>query len=201
MNYKNSRDVAWQILIKNKVSSLPVDVQQICKANHIRCFTYGEGAQLIEKLKLKGNTIGNDAFSIGRVIFYDSQMPVTRQRFSIAHEIGHILLHNPTGATVYNREPSPSDDPIESEANIFASRLLAPLCVLHYLNVQTPEEIAKFCNISITAAQIRFERLCRVRNKDRDFLQAKGHGCFLSAPMERDVLRLFERYIQEHRRI
>ena len=132
------------------------------------------------------------------MIFYDDQMPVSRQRFSAAHELGHILLHDPHGATVYNREPSPNDNPIESEANIFASRLLAPLCVLHYMDVQSPEEIAKLCEISHTAAQIRWERLVLIRERDEAFRKTRGKGCFLLSPAERKVFRRFERYIKTY---
>ena len=200
MNYKNSRDAAWQLLKKHKVSSLPVNLSKICKAEHIRLFTYQEGAKLTQKLKLEGNLIGNDAFSIGKIILYDNQNVVARQRFSIAHEMGHIFLHSTREATVYNREPTPNDNPLESEANIFASRLLAPLCVLHYLNVQTPEEIAELCNISITAARIRFERLNEIRQRDEEFRRRSGRGCFLLSPAERAVFQQFDEFIRTHQR-
>ena len=190
MNYKNSRDAAWQMLIKNKVTSLPVSVYKICEAEGIRLLTYREGLPLIEGLKLQGHMIGNDAFSFNRAIFYDDSKPPARQRFSIAHEIGHIVLHESDGATVHNREMSPSDDPKEAEANIFASRLLAPICVLHFIGVGSPEEIAELCNISITAARYRFERLCLLRQRNK----------FLISPLERKVFKRFKAYIKKNKR-
>ena len=200
MNYKDSRDAAWQILIKYEIKSLPVSVSKICERENIRLLTYGEGAPIIERLRLENNVIGNDAFSMRRMIFYDDTKPPSRQRFSIAHEIGHILLHNPTGATVLNREMSPNDDPLEREANVFASRLLAPLCVLHFLNVRSPEEISELCNISITAARIRFERLSFVRKRDRDRREGGGRGCFLLSLLEREVYRNFASFIENNKR-
>lgn len=201
MNYKNSRDAAWQILIHNKISSLPVSVSKICERENIRLLTYREGAPIIEQARLENNVIGNDAFSMRRMVFYDDTKPPSRQRFSIAHEIGHIILHNPTSATVLNREMSPNDDPLESEANIFASRLLAPLCVLHLLNVRTPEEISELCNISLIAARIRYERLCVIRNRDRDMRDKNGYGCFLLSRLEREVCGNFSAYIEKNRLI
>lgn len=201
MNYKNSRDAAWQLLIKHKISELPVNLSKICKAEHIRLFTYKEGAKLIEKFNLEENMIDNDAFSISRIIFYDDTKIITRQRFSVAHEMGHIFLHSSKEATIYNREPTPNDNPIESEANIFASRLLAPLCVLHYLNVQSPEEIAEICMISMAAARIRMERLTDIRKRDEAFRRSSGRGCFLISPLEKDVYTRFAKFIKENQKL
>ena len=199
MNYKNSRDLAWHLLIKHKVRSLPVCLSEICRAERIRLVTYQDADKLIRRLKLEGNTIGNDAFSIGRFIAYDDRCAVARQRFSIAHELGHIFLHSTKLPTVYNREPTPNDDPIEAEANVFASRLLAPLCVLHQLNVRSSEEIAERCNISMAAAQIRFERLTAIRQRDERFQQTTGLGCFMLSPLESQVLDQFDGFIEMHR--
>lgn len=199
MNYKNSRDTAWRILIKNQVSSLPVDVRSICRSEHVRLFTYREGAELIDRLELRAHTVGNDAFSVSRIIFFDDQTSEARQRFSIAHELGHIVLHQPTAPTVYNREISPNDDPVESEANIFASRLLAPLCVLHFLNLNSPREISELCRISMTAAQIRYERLRAVRQRDLEMQSKTGRGCFLLSPLELRVYENFCKYILKNK--
>ena len=188
------------MLIKNRISVLPVSVQKLCKSERIKLFTYGEGDVLIRKLGLEEHTAENDAFSIGRRIFYDDTKAVTRQRFSVAHEIGHIVLHCPTEATVYNREISPSDSPIEHEANIFASRLLAPLCVLHFLNLNSPEEISEVCNISMTAAEIRYKRLCEIRERDKEFRDRTGRGCLLLSPLERKVFENFKEFIAENKR-
>ena len=200
MNYKNSRDVAWQLLIKHKISSLPVNLSKICKAEHIRLFSYKEGAKLIRQLQLEDHMMKNDAFSMGRLIFYNDENSVARQRFSIAHELGHILLHSTQEVTVYNREPSSDDNPLETEANIFASRLLAPLCVLHYLNVQSHEEISEICKISITAAHIRMERLNEIRKRDEALCRVSGRGCFLLSSYEKAVFQLFAQFIEAHRK-
>lgn len=200
MDYKKSRDAVWQILIKNKISSLPISVEKICKSEHVRLFTYREGTKIIEQLSLESHTKGNDAFSFSQIIFYDDQTSLARQRFSIAHELGHIILHQPTYPTVLNREISPNDDPMEAEANVFASQLLAPMCVIHFLNVNTPQEIAELCQISRTAAEIRYQRLCLIRERDRKMVNTNGYGCFLLSPLERKVYTNFKRYILKNKR-
>lgn len=189
MNYKNSRDAAWQILIKNKVSSLPVSVDKICRSEGLRLLSYAKGAKIIQKLKLEENAEGNDAFSFGRMIFYDQTKSIERQRFSIAHELGHYVLDDGTDG-----------DEREREADIFASRLLAPLCVLHYIGVSSASEISELCKISRSAADIRMRRLIEIRERDAEMLRRTGRGCFLISPLERAVYSRFKRYIIKARR-
>ena len=197
MDYKNARDAAWQILIKYKISSLPISIEKICKGEGIRLITYKKGAKVIQKLGMGDTIQENDAFSVGGIVFYDDTKPITRQRFSIAHELGHILLHAVDGATVFNREPAPDDDPLEHEANVFASRVLAPLCVLNGIGVSSAEEIAELCRISIAAATVRWERLCKIRARDRDMCSRTGRGTFLMSPLERRVFENFSGYIEK----
>lgn len=47
-------------------------------------------------------------------IFLNSKVPADRMRFSLAHELGHVIMH---------RVPT---DTIEEEANLFAAELLVP---------------------------------------------------------------------------
>ena len=190
MNYKNARDEAWQLLIKNHVSELPIDVRKICRSERIRVFTYTRAEKLIKRFGLEAHADGNDAFSFARIIFYNDETTPERQRFSIAHELGHILLHSSDGATVLNREISPNDNPIESEANVFASRLLTPLCVLHFLGVSSAEEIAALCAISRPASEIRYRRLCEIRARDEEMRRKTGRGSFLLSPLEKRSIKI-----------
>ena len=202
LDYKKSRDLAWKILINNGINSLPVDVVHISKKERINLFTYKQGAVLIKDLGLEENTVDNDAFSINSIIFYDDTKPRERQRFSIAHELGHIFLHSETSgkATVYNREPSPDDNPIEMEANIFASRILAPLCVLQFLNLNSINEVAEFCDISFSAAKLRFARLCEIRQRNSIRRKEKNHGTFLISKLERQLVENFKDFIEKNKK-
>ncbi len=60
-------------------------------------------------------------------IMYNSSHPKVRVRFTIAHEIGHLILeHNfrqGEHQEIYNLK---DEDPHETEANIFAAELLMP---------------------------------------------------------------------------
>ncbi len=202
MDYKKARDLAWKILINNDIRALPVDVVSICKRERINLFTYSQSMNFIKSLGLEDNAKDNDAFSLNSMIFYDDTKPRERQRFSIAHELGHILLHSERGgkATVYNREPSPCDNPIETEANIFASRILAPLCVLQFLNLNSIKEISEFCEISFTAAKLRFARLCEIRQRNSHRRKEKNHGTFLISKLERSIVENFRDFIEKNKK-
>ena len=149
-DYQNSRDMAWKILLQENVTELPVKISQLCRQMGIEVYQYEP-------------TDGNDGYCtiIGGTprIFVSSRCSRQRQRFSCAHELGHILLGHVDEYELVNREPSPNDNPVEQAANVFASRLLAPACVLWAVHAQTPEEIAALCDISHQAASFRAERM------------------------------------------
>ena len=195
--YRESRDLAWRILLECKIDRLPVRVSGICRLLGYAVTSYARGEELIERLGLSEKAESNDGFTYKSVIFYSDSCTVQRQRFTVAHELGHILLHN--GGGVYNREPADSDNPIEREANVFASRLLAPACVLWGLGVTDAGQLAELCDISMQSARFRMERLCKLYERDRAFRIKYGRGCFLLSPAERAVYEQFREYINEHR--
>ena len=199
-SYQKSRDAAWEILIRHGVSSLPVSLAPICRAEEIRVMSYKRAESILRELGVLNFEDGNDAFTFGRMIFYDESRPNGRIRFSLAHELGHIFLHDTSAGTRYNREPDPHDDPIETEANLFAARLLAPAIVLHDVRAYEPEEIADLCRISLQAARFRAERLQQLEARNRAFLQTRGYPCFGLSPLERQVEKQFGGYIAWRRK-
>ena len=161
MNYKdyqNSRDAVWHLLIDLKIQSLPIKVSEIC-------FKLGV------KLKYSDELLNSDGYS-----FFLEGVPyivvkkinnVARLRFTIAHDLGHILLGHVGKYELVNREPSSSDNEIEQSANIFASRLLAPACVLWGCNVTSAEQIQKLCDISIQSACFRMNRMQELYRRNK----------------------------------
>lgn len=195
--YKSSRDISWQILINQNISSLPVKVTDICKSMHIRVISYSKGCQYIKNFNSYAHPESNDGFTYQNSIFYNEQRTVQRKRFTVAHELGHILLHNGNG--LYNREPSQNDNPIEHEANIFASRLLAPACVLWGLGVTNAHQISEICDISMQSAEFRMKRLNDLYDREKDFMLKYGKSCFLLSPLERAVYEQFRNYINKYK--
>lgn len=178
--YQKSRDAAWQILIDLKIAELPVRVTRICRELQI-------------PVKLYQPYNDNDGYCYianGRpVICISSAATVQRQRFTAAHELGHIILGHIGKYELVNREPGENDNPIEQAANVFASRLLAPACVLWGLGVTSAQQIANVCEISLQSAEYRMKRMEELIERDK----------FLTSPLEAEVYSQFKKYIDEHR--
>ena len=190
-DYKRARDLSWRVLLDTGTRELPVKVSKICGAYGVTLRSYQAGEPLIQALGLTAQCDVSDGFTVrsgGRCyVFYNAEQAPGRVRFTIAHELGHVLLgHLGEGEhTVYNREPSPEDAPEEHTANVFASRLLAPACVLHALGAVTPEQIAAVCDISLSAARFRAGRMGVLEQR----------GKYGASPLERQVLAQFQPYI------
>lgn len=206
MNYKKyqeARNAAWEMLIDFKISELPVKISEILEALKIPMITYADNAKAISKYKLEQIASESDGFTIRNrgkhVIFYDSAKPPERIRFTLAHELGHIICnHVGEGAvTTRNTEPSENDSEDETQANIFAIRLLAPACVLHELRLFNVDAIAETCQISRKSAEFRYERLMLLEKRDEEFKKTRGRGCFYMSPLERQVYQQFKGYIFE----
>ena len=104
------------------------------------------------------------------IIVYDDSETPDRIRFTIAHELGHILLGHELEAGFGHFRRIAEGKPItETQADEFAARLLAPACVLWALGVSSTEDIAALCGISHKAAAIRSKRM-KVLNERNMFL-------------------------------
>ncbi len=180
--YKNVRNASWQCLIDFCITSLPTNLANICKRFNIR---------IVENSSLKIHQLKDN--ERGKIMIFQNQLflvvrdtdPMYIQRYTIAHEIGHILL---------------GKDISEYEAERFATGILAPACVLWALDIHEPENIAKLCNISITSARIRAERMVLLYKREQEFLRTRGHSCFLQSPLERKVYEQFKPFIDKHKK-
>lgn len=182
--YQNARDAAWQVLIDYNVQFLPVDLVQIALSAEISLIKSSEVCEL------KSNEIGASILDGDRwYIVYDDSVLMERIRFTIAHEMGHIFLGHPLKKGYHARTIDSARSDAERQADTFASRLLCPSCVLWGLNLRTPEDIAHICNVSLSAARIRAERMQVLYDR----------GKFLTSPLERKVYENFKEFIKNNR--
>ena len=189
--YKNTRDAVWRILLDCGVTRLPVDLNCICRQLGVGVYRYKDIKGLPDTtLQAEGLLYFQDNMP---VILYNQDKPAVRIRFTVAHELGHLILgHVASGEQgIVRREQWKIDDPIETAANQFAIRLLAPACVLWGLGADTPEEIVRWCGISLQAARLRAERMTMLYQR----------GKFLTSPLERRVYAQFLPFIREAQRI
>lgn len=193
-DYQNARDAAWRILLDCNIDRLPVNLNTVCRKLKIRVLTYGKNAEMIDWANLgqaihqtDGMTFYAGATPI--ILFNEKTLP-DRAKFTVAHELGHIILGHvqPGSVTTVNREPQPNEAPEERAANQFAARLLAPACVLWGMGIHTTEEIMGLCHISRQAAQFRAKRMDELYRRNR----------FLASPLERKVYQRFQPFIQEY---
>lgn len=61
-----------------------------------------------------------------KLIGINSNLTYGRQRFTVAHELYHLFFHKDLGTTVCAKDIDRAKDPLEKEADMFASYFLAP---------------------------------------------------------------------------
>lgn len=84
---------------------------------------------------------------------------VGRDRFTIAHEIGHFILHKPGNIALARSELNqeiPAYMQPEWQANTFAGELLAPPQIIKGLNVN---EVSLKCGVSIDVSAIQLKNV------------------------------------------
>lgn len=190
-SYKKARNLSWEILLKADITSLPVDLNKVLKAIDVKAILYCDAFFDADSPKLRGS----DGFvtKIGgkKAIYLNEQKGTTqRRRFTLAHELGHIVLDHPINPIIYrNSEVDENQSPTEIQANIFARDLLMPAGVLAKLHVTTVDEIMQICNVSRISAQIRLERLTELYKRNK----------FGAHPLERQVIARFSDFIKNNK--
>ena len=171
--YEQARNASWKFLIDNHVTSLPVNLSAICQQKGISLL-YDH-----DRKYLSGNERGCTFTDCEkRCIVLNPDNSIEVKRYTIAHELGHIFLDHFVNKTMSNSD-------MEYQAERFAIDILAPACVLWGLNLHTAKDISEVCNISISAAQIRAERMKILYRRNK----------FLLHPLERQVFRQFKQFI------
>ena len=185
--YKDLRDGAWQCLLINKSSSLPIDVLAIAKKSKIRVVKNSQAAALLPGESGKSFFDGDEWF-----IIYDDSLSVSSARFTIAHELGHILLGHELahakyqGAKEFTRKPRS-----EQQADMFAVRLLCPACILWALDLHDAEDIAAVCKVPTEIAKQRAKRMEELYQRNM----------FLTSKTEQTVYENFRQYIENTKRL
>jgi Zn-dependent peptidase ImmA (M78 family) len=143
--YSHIKRIVASLLLEHGIHRAPVPVETMAEKSDIEV-RYGDLAETSGLLaRKKGTTI----------IGVNSTHMETRQRFTIAHEFGHFLLHEGLEAHVdrdfriafRDKTSSDASSMIEIEANFFAANLLMPEEFLNADGAETAidqdEEVAK----------------------------------------------------------
>lgn len=147
---------AQEVLNKFWDKKLPVDVLSIVKDLGLNAYS------LSDEEIMQGVSGRYDSTSGVPAVFVNTQEPLTRQRFTLAHELGHFCL-NHGNSFRDTRETLYSYDHKEYSANLFAADLLMPEdYVKHYIfseGITSVAELADIFLVSYSAMKIRLERL------------------------------------------
>lgn len=100
-----------------------LDLEGLCKSHGVRVVPFRSAASFMEKAGLDPSKASGYAFFINNTpaILFDDGLSNKEIRYTIAHELGHILL----GHLSYREKNEKITQGEEMEANIFASVLFA----------------------------------------------------------------------------
>lgn len=175
------RDSAWLFLINNKIRHLPIDLKEVADKNNWILVLFEDNVDLVsalDKEKYNANCEGFTCVYKKHIfIIYKKTSNIARLRFTIAHEFGHIVLLHLNKLI---------DNEYEREANMFAARILMPICVIKECKAYTPQAISKLCGVSLTAATFRANRLQLLLQRDK----------FYTLPYEVKVVKQFKKFIK-----
>ena len=172
---RHIQNLVNQILLSNDIQSAPVDIERIAENQNIQIVEQSIEDEVAGFL-LKGFDSKNALIGI------NTHHHPNRQRFTIAHELGHYFLHDyegvhfdskTTGLRMYlrNEKSATGTDLEEREANLFAAELLMPENLLKedladideiYLiddEDSTIKDLAKLYKVSVRALTYRLGNL------------------------------------------
>lgn len=177
IDYKKIIETVYKTIIELEIKQLPISVDYITHELRIKQIRNCD----LQKPLLSRNQNGLAVLSKGKFyIIYNEKDDLQERRFTVAHEIGHILLGHLFNTSILSQEKEIR----EQEADIFATFLLAPVCVIQALKLQTPEEIQSVCNTPYQYAQLCSEYitsdLCRFSTQKINDLENKIYKQFQS---------------------
>lgn len=153
MSIKKAKDAAQQILDQRWNRILPVDPIVIARV-------LGVATMIITD----PNTIYSGAYDPAHphnngkpAILVNPKEPVYRQRFTLAHELGHHVLHGDQRF----RDPLhqvPGTDLKEMEANAFAANLLMPESLVRH-HFERGDDVVAMFGVSPSAMKYRLRDL------------------------------------------
>lgn len=149
-------DLASELILQSYGEDLeiipPIDVLKIARSSGLELYYANFADKDIEGLFDRAE----------RKISVKEGSPVNRMNFTIAHELGHYVLHqNKPNDIFYRNNSLESDQKEEKEANCFAAALLMPrkFVEIFWGAFRDVDDIAKRFCVSRAAAYYRLKNL------------------------------------------
>lgn len=137
-----------QLYIDCGISSLPIDPYHIIKSKGYVLIPFSE---LTEEELVRIKSVKKDAVSFWNkdkkqfVICYDEKGKKQRIRFTLMHEVGHIIMGHKQESALAKKI-----------ADVFAAYSLAPYPLIYSMHCKDVVEVMFFFDISAWAAEIAF---------------------------------------------
>lgn len=152
---------AKNIVSKYKINEIPVDVEAICRKEGISVY-YVDMSEI--EAQTKKQISGIIQKQPGKCVIFVNENDIrSRQRFTIAHELGHFFLHMEDEENKVITSFRMDRSSKETQANLFAAELLMPeeLVQKEYKKMVIPvsDSLAEKFHVSKQAMRIRLDNL------------------------------------------
>lgn len=144
--YEEIKTIVASLYHKYHISQYPIDAFSLCQKMGIKLIPY---SSLSSAEQTRAFAASPDGFfteyeyenAVSYVIYYNDTMKPERIRFTILHEISHIVL-----------EHKEHSDVAEAEANFFAKYAIAPPPIVHLFKPEDPYDIMEIFGLSFECA-------------------------------------------------
>lgn len=156
-NYKFARDMAIQVLRKYSLTEVPTNLVKVFNNLGLKYIELNDPEDLDGAIiEIEGKP---------KIAVLNKAKPITRQRFTLAHELGHIFLEHKK-RDIYDAEAAREAEedlnlsikkpPREVEADVFASELLIPYAQLkrYHSEINEVDKLAKVFVVSREAMSL-----------------------------------------------
>ncbi|MBO9682366.1 MAG: ImmA/IrrE family metallo-endopeptidase [Flavisolibacter sp.] len=172
MNYSEINRIAQDLIREHSLLATPIKVEDIARSMGIKVIPYPLEQNMSGLLVLEKNSA---------VIGYNQNEARVRRRFTVAHEIGHYVLHRDKSDRQvfvdknfkamfrsFESANEPTVAKLETEANVFAACLLMPETLVREEVGKTEldlggedsiRDLAKIFDVSSTAMHYRLLNL------------------------------------------
>ena len=168
----NIPNLAYKFRLDYRIHCMPLDFDQLVYilGRHFRILRYSEAeAELIRRecfcctLELSGFALTDE---FGQTTIYISDYISREKRLAVLlHELGHVLCGHCRRMGPVVGYGGDGDTAQEEEANAFARSVLAPVCYLAKLHVQSPEDIQAVTGVGDEDAKLLYEDVLKYRRE------------------------------------
>lgn len=193
------KTIVFRCLQTANINFLPIPIEKVIfSIPHLNIVPYSVVAHDFNLSRHEvelyfGSTDGCSDYSVklqGGVIYYNDLVPklitTNRYRWSLAHELGHIVLkHHSNDKTRLSRNGLSNDEYnyYEEEADYFAQLILVPHACLCNFAITKPKHIELICKISSLASVRRY----------REYLYWYSHNTIMDS-YDTDIFYWFYNY-------